>query len=98
MFGERLFACMRNWVHVLGTVVCVCAELGACLRSWVHIWETVDCMYEALGAMYAELCACLGNGPWLARVVSQAPKLAPARGPQGLYFVQQGRPSGSPKR
>ena len=51
----RLFACMRSWVHVQGTVVCIYAELGACLRSWVHVWGTV------LGWL-AELAAFLGAG------------------------------------
>ena len=123
MFWERLFACMRNWMHVCEVGAClwngclhVCGFWGACMRSWVHVWETVACMYAELGAcmrnwvhvcgvgcMCAELGACLGNGPWLAcgvgclsgsRVLSQAPKLAPAPGPrpgpQWRYSVQQG--------
>ena len=52
MFGERLFACMRTWVHVCGigcvyaeTFVCMYVDfgcmsikrLGACMRNWVHV-------------------------------------------------------------
>ena len=44
MFGERLFACMRNWVHVCG-VGCVSGErsLVSCMRNVVHVCG-VGCM------------------------------------------------------
>ena len=82
MFGERLFACMRNWVHVWETVACIYAELGACMQDWVHVWETAGCMYAELGACmrsWVHVCGvgCLSGN----RVLSQAPKLAPAPGP-----------------
>ena len=71
---------MRNWVHVWGTVVCMCAELSECFgNGCLHVCG-IGCMFGerlfacmrnwvhvcGIGCMYAELGACLGNGPRLA--------------------------------
>ena len=39
ILGERLGACMRNWVHVCGVGRMSGERSLACLRSWVLVWQ-----------------------------------------------------------